>query len=88
MASPAAAQTLPFGSGADLLTLDAANDVLGGDFLARINMDLRERPGWSYGAGSGISQNEGGTLFTIQAPVQADRTGESIAEGLSRFAAF
>ena len=33
----------------DLVTLRAANEVLGGGFLSRINMDLRETKGWSYG---------------------------------------
>ena len=30
----------------DLLTLRAANEIFGGDFLSRINMDLRETKGW------------------------------------------
>jgi zinc protease len=63
----------------DLLLLQAANEVLGGNFLSRINMDLRERRGWSYGAGGGPNLREGQIPYVIQAPVQADRTGESIA---------
>jgi zinc protease len=56
---------------------DAANEVLGGDFLSRINMDLRETKGWSYGAfGPGCASARCPT--SIQAPVQADRTGDSI----------
>jgi zinc protease len=62
----------------DVLELDAANDVLGGDFLARINMELRERRGWSYGARGGIVMAEHRLRYVIQAPVQTDRTGESI----------
>jgi zinc protease len=62
----------------DLFDLDAANDVLGGDFLARINMELRERRGWSYGARGGIGMAEHQVRYVIQAPVQADRTGESV----------
>jgi zinc protease len=63
----------------DLLNLQAANEVLGGNFLARINMDLRERRGWSYGAGGGPNLREHQIPYLIQAPVQSDRTGDSIA---------
>jgi zinc protease len=63
----------------DLLNLTAANEVLGGNFLARINMDLRERRGWSYGARGAPTLVEHQVPYVIQAPVQADRTGDSIA---------
>jgi predicted Zn-dependent peptidase len=62
----------------DLLTLTAANQVLGGDFLARINMELRERRGWSYGARGGPTLMEHQVPYVIQAPVQSDQTGPSI----------
>ena len=67
----------------DLLVLNAANEVFGGSFLSRINMDLRESKGWSYGVRSNIRQPLGRTAFTITAPVQADRTGESVAALIS-----
>ena len=67
----------------DLLVLDAANEVFGGSFLSRINMDLRETKGWSYGVRSNIREPIGRTAFTITAPVQADRTGESVAALMS-----
>ncbi|HVF36857.1 MAG TPA: pitrilysin family protein, partial [Sphingomicrobium sp.] len=56
----------------------AANDVLGGNFLSRINMDLREAKGWSYGVRGGTELSEKAVPYIISAPVQADRTGESI----------
>ena len=62
----------------DTLPLTAANQVLGGDFLARINMDLREAKGWSYGAFGGPGLRERQVPYTIQAPVQANRTADSI----------
>ena len=40
---------IPVDPRGDIIPLDAANDVLGGDFLSRLNMDLREDKGWSYG---------------------------------------
>jgi zinc protease len=68
----------------DLITLRQANDVLGGSFLSRMNTDLRETKGWSYGVGSGVNGNEGRTTFTLSAPVQADRTGDAVVAILSQ----
>ena len=47
-------QLLPIDPRADIIPFDTANDVLGGTFLSRLNMDLREDKGWSYG----VSGNE------------------------------
>ncbi len=58
--------------------LDLANDVVGGGFLSRLNADIREEKGWSYGVYSRVTQNQGPRAFVVQAPVQADRTGDSI----------
>ncbi|MEO6515000.1 MAG: pitrilysin family protein [Steroidobacteraceae bacterium] len=63
----------------DLVALVSGNDVLGGNFLSRINMDLRETRGWSYGVRGSVSQLEQRVLYQLRAPVQADRTGASIA---------
>ncbi|MBX7458020.1 insulinase family protein [Qipengyuania sp. 1NDH17] len=64
----------------DNTVLLAANEVLGGSFLSRINMNLRETKGWSYGSRSGVVYNRDRLGFAIQAEVQADRTGDSILE--------
>ena len=58
--------------------LGSANDVLGGSFLSRINMDLRESKGWSYGVRGSAQLSEKAVPYIISAPVQADRTGDSI----------
>jgi len=42
-------------------------------------MDLREAKGWSYGAYGGLQMRDAAVPYLIQAPVQADRTGESLA---------
>jgi zinc protease len=63
----------------DMLDLIAANDILGGGMLARINVDLRETRGWSYGAWSLVDRNEQNVAYIVVAPVQADKTGDSIA---------
>jgi predicted Zn-dependent peptidase len=59
---------------------DMANMVLGGDFTARLNMNLREAKHWSYGARSGAGSAVGQRLWTASAPVQIDKTGEAVAE--------
>ncbi|WP_166041829.1 pitrilysin family protein [Sphingosinicella sp. YJ22] len=73
-----AGQLLDVVGTADTLALNAANQVLGGDFLARINMELRERRGWSYGARGSVGMREHQLPYVIQAPVQSDRTADSI----------
>jgi zinc protease len=63
----------------ELLPVNAANDGLGGGFLGRINMDLREDKHWSYGARGSFNRAAGATPYIISAGVQADRTGDSVA---------
>ncbi len=65
---------------ADLLPLTTANDALGGSFLSRINMNLREDKHWAYGASGGFQRNEYAAPYTVTASVQADQTGPSLAE--------
>ena len=57
-----------------------ANNALGGNFLARLNMNLREDKGWSYGVRGAPQTNENAVGYLISAPVQADRTGDALAE--------
>jgi zinc protease len=69
----------PLDPKSELLPVTTANSVLGSDFLSRINMDLREAKGWSYGASGSLTRREGAVPYVVNAPVQADRTGEAIA---------
>ncbi|ODU53529.1 MAG: hypothetical protein ABS98_00325 [Lysobacteraceae bacterium SCN 69-48] len=57
-----------------------ANMIIGGDFTARLNMNLREDKHWSYGARSGAGGSVGQRLWTATAPVQIDKTAEAMAE--------
>ena len=75
-----AAETLPSSTDAKAVEYDMANMVIGGDFTARLNMNLREDKHWSYGARSGAGGAVGQRMWTAQAPVQIDKTGESVAE--------
>jgi predicted Zn-dependent peptidase len=43
-------------------------------------MDLREEKGWSYGVGGSEAVNLHAVPYMVSAPVQADRTGDSLAE--------
>ncbi|MDM7928182.1 MAG: pitrilysin family protein [Blastomonas fulva] len=63
----------------NLLALETANDIMGGDFLSRINMDLRETKGWSYGSRSLIQRPKNDVPFLIFAPVQTNQTGPSVS---------
>jgi zinc protease len=67
------------GNDPSLLVLNQANDVLGGAFLSRLNTDLRETKGWSYGVGSSVAGLNDRVPFIVSAPVQSDKTGESVA---------
>ncbi|OWR00233.1 M16 family metallopeptidase [Sphingopyxis witflariensis] len=74
--------------GDDLDVLRSANDIFGGNFLSRFNMNLRETKGWSYGVRARISSEKDRLSWVIAAPVQADRTGDSIRELQSDLKAF
>ena len=56
------------------------NNVLGGMFTARINMNLREDKHWSYGAQTVFFGAKGQRPFLALAPVQTDKTKESMVE--------
>ncbi|WP_443971833.1 M16 family metallopeptidase [Sphingobium sp. CR28] len=63
----------------DLVAFNAANTVLGDDFLSRLNSDIRETKGWSYGVRSYLSTRIERSPYIVAAPVQADKTGPAIA---------
>ncbi|MDQ8029218.1 MAG: pitrilysin family protein [Brevundimonas sp.] len=79
---------LPVSGTDDLLALNAANVTLGSDFLSRINSDLRETKGWSYGVRGGINAFQHRVPYIVNAPVQANRTGESIAALIAQYDRF
>ena len=66
----------------DNVALETVNTVLGGSFISRINMNLREDKHWSYGAGSGLIDAKGQRVFAASALVQTDKTADSIHEML------
>lgn len=64
----------------DEAAIDVMNTVFGGDFVSRLNMNLREDKHWSYGATSFVRPARGARLFQAYAPVQTDKTAESFVE--------
>ena len=56
------------------------NNILGGTFTSRINMNLREDKHWSYGSHSSISGTRAQRPFIMIAPVQTDKTKEALVE--------
>lgn len=75
-----AGKVLSAKGGDELEVLRSANDIFGGNFLSRFNTNLRETKGWSYGVRSRISGEKDRLTWVAAAPVQADRTGDSIKE--------
>src|SRR3546814_8315303 len=69
---------------------DWSSDVCSSDlgFLSRFNMNLRETKGWSYGVYSQVSNDKERLAWVAVAPVQVDRTGDSIKEFRSDLTAF
>jgi zinc protease len=62
------------------IALETMNEIIGGSFTSRINMNLREDKSWAYGARTIIPDAEGQRPFVAFAPVQTDKTMESMAE--------
>lgn len=58
--------------------LGRVNAVLGGSFSSRLNQDLREERGITYGASSRFSWHQHGGLFVANAAVVVDKTGEAM----------
>ena len=64
----------------DYAAVNEMNSILGGLFASRINMNLREKNGFTYGAFSGFSFNRGGGPFYSGAQVRTDSTGPATRE--------
>jgi|WetSurMetagenome_2_1015567.scaffolds.fasta_scaffold00552_20 zinc protease len=60
--------------------LTAMNNILGGDFTSRLNMNLREDKHWTYGAGSIILDAKGQRPLMSYLSVQIDKTKEAMQE--------
>ena len=64
----------------DYPTLQVLNTILGGSFTSRLNTNLRETHGYSYGAFSGFEERISPGTFSARAGVQTDKTSEALKE--------
>jgi len=64
-----------------------ADMIYGGNFMSRINSNLREEKGWSYGVSSSVSNVVGPRMWRVTAQVQSDKTAQSIVELLNELRA-
>ena len=69
----------------DYLALNLLNYILGGQFSARLNMNLRQDKGYSYGYMSSIEWLTGPSALTAGGSVQTEVTKESVAETVKEF---
>jgi len=67
-------------SSPDYYPFQVMNNVLGGQFSARLNMNLREEKGYSYGSYSFAFNLKGAGPYVAYAPVQAQSTREALTE--------
>lgn len=67
-------------STADFAALEVLNTILGGSFTSRLNQNLREEHGYSYGASSAFDMRLSAGPFLAAAGVQSDKTGPAVQE--------
>jgi zinc protease len=77
----AAARSTP-----DYVVLAVLNTALGGAFVSRINLKLREEKGFTYGARSAFDYRRQPGPFVVQASVQTDATAEAVQDVLTEIA--
>jgi zinc protease len=72
-------------SSPDFRPLQLMNVTLGGSFSSRINMNLREKNGYTYGASSAFDMRMSAGPFLAAAGVQTDKTAEALGEFFNEF---
>ncbi len=71
----------------DYHTLLVLNTILGGEFVSRLNLNLRESKGYTYGVRTGFNLRRGIGPFVVQTSVGTDVTGPAIQEALNEIRA-
>jgi predicted Zn-dependent peptidase len=67
----------------DYPALLVMNAILGGQFVSRVNLKLREEKGYTYGARTGFDWRRGATPFVLQASVHTAATADAIRESVA-----
>jgi predicted Zn-dependent peptidase len=65
---------------ADFFPIQVMNTILGGAFSSRLNLNLREKHGYTYGANSAFDMRVSAGPFSAAAGVQTDKTAEALTE--------
>ena len=71
----------------DYFAIEVMNTILGGSFSSRLNQNLRETHGYTYGAGSGFSMRREAGPFTARAEVVAAKTDSALLQFLAELRA-
>ncbi|HSB96091.1 MAG TPA: pitrilysin family protein [Spongiibacteraceae bacterium] len=79
-ANISAATVLPAANTIDMTALSLANNIFGGGFTSRLNLNLREDKHWSYGTYSSLLESRGTQFWIAAGNVQIDKTGAALAE--------
>lgn len=64
----------------DYEATEMMTEILGGSFSSRINMNLREAKGYTYGGRAGIAYRRTGSSFSASSSVRTDATGPALRE--------
>jgi predicted Zn-dependent peptidase len=67
----------------DYHSLVVMNAVLGGQFVSRVNLKLREEKGYTYGARTGFDWRRGLSPFVLQTSVHTASTAEAVRDSLA-----
>ena len=73
------------GGDPDYIPLNALQHVLGGGFNSRVNRNLRERNGWTYGAFTEYTTLRGAGWLSVFASVRTDATDAALVEALGEY---
>jgi zinc protease len=68
--------------------LEVTNSILGGAFTSRLNLNLRERHGFTYGVRSSVARRRQGGAITIATAVGTDVTGPAVDEAMKELRQF
>ncbi len=71
----------------DYFALIALNAILGGQFVSRLNLNLREDKGFTYGVRTGFDLRRGRGPFVLQTSVQTEVTAAAVRESLGELEA-
>ena len=72
-------------AGADRVRRQCVNTLFGSSFTSRLNQNIREKNGYSYGARSGFGEDAGQWVLTAASSVQTKVTGPALTEFKNEF---